>query len=286
MCQVTSALGFCRTATRTGGKESLLSVSINRQQLKRASKSFFRRLGVEVSRYYPRGAERFPPIVDAKFEQLYRRNFQHTMVPWQALFTAYKAARHVARHEVPGAVVECGVWRGGCSVLMAEAMAEESETARDFHLFDTFAGMSEPTEADWNESGGFHAKGEFEKHQRGDRNDWCYGPEGEVRALIAQSRYPSERFHLLKGKVEETLPGQAPDRIALLRLDTDWYESTRHELEQLFPRLSPGGVLLIDDYGAWAGARKAVDEFFDDQRFQILLLPDFTTGALAGVRVA
>jgi O-methyltransferase len=62
--------------------------------------------------------------------------------------------------------------------------------------------------------------------------------------------------------VEDTLPDQAPERIALLRLDTDWYASTKHELEQLYPRLAEGGVLIVDDYGHYEGARRAVDEYF------------------------
>ena len=85
----------------------------------------------------------------------------------------------------------------------------------------------------------------------------------EVAApTCAATGYPAERLHFVEGKVEDTIPEQAPERIALLRLDTDWYESTRHELEHLYPRLSPGGVLIIDDYGHWEGARQAVDEYF------------------------
>ncbi len=82
---------------------------------------------------------------------------------------------------------------------------------------------------------------------------------------MASTGYPEERLHFVKGKVEETIPGDLPGKIALLRLDTDWYESTRHELEHLWPLLVPGGVLIIDDYGHWAGARRAVDEFFADR---------------------
>jgi hypothetical protein len=75
--------------------------------------------------------------------------------------------------------------------------------------------------------------------------------------------YPSNKIHFIKGPVEETIPRQMPSpSIALLRLDTDWYESTKHELIHLFPRLSAGGILIIDDYGHWAGARQAVDEYF------------------------
>jgi hypothetical protein len=85
---------------------------------------------------------------------------------------------------------------------------------------------------------------------------------------------------LIAGKVEETLPEHAPESIALLRLDTDWYESTRHELEHLFPRVVAGGVLLLDDYGHWKGSRKAVDEYFAAQGITMLLNRVDYTGRL------
>jgi O-methyltransferase len=84
----------------------------------------------------------------------------------------------------------------------------------------------------------------------------------EVRSNMASTGIATERVHYVSGPVEETIPRSVPERIALLRLDTDWYESTRHELEHLWDRLEPGGVLIVDDYGHWAGAREAVDEFF------------------------
>jgi O-methyltransferase len=95
--------------------------------------------------------------------------------------------------------------------------------------------------------------------------------EQAVRELVLSTGYPEERLHFVRGAVEETLPRHAPDRLALLRLDTDWYESTRHELENLYPRLSHGGVLLIDDYGHWEGCRRAVDEYFASHAPPVLL---------------
>ena len=88
--------------------------------------------------------------------------------------------------------------------------------------------------------------------------------------------YPVGNIRLLKGKVEDTIPGTMPAKIALLRLDTDWYESTKHELTYLFPLLEKSGVLIIDDYGAWQGARKAVDEYLKDNGTVYLNRIDFT----------
>lgn len=98
---------------------------------------------------------------------------------------------------------------------------------------------------------------------------------------MSLSVYPSEHIHFIKGKAEDTIPRHAPRQIALLRLDTDWYESTKHELEHLFHRLSPGGVIIIDDYGFWKGARKAVNEYFLDNNIAILLTRMDETGRMA-----
>ena len=87
-------------------------------------------------------------------------------------------------------------------------------------------------------------------------------PLHEVKQAMMLTRYPWEKLIFVPGRVEVTLPDQAPEQIALLRLDTDWYESTYHELEHLYPRLADGGILIVDDYGHWQGARQAVDDYF------------------------
>ncbi len=102
-----------------------------------------------------------------------------------------------------------------------------------------------------------------------------------VREAMLSTGYPAERIHLVKGLVEDTIPAQAPEQLAMLRLDTDWYASTKHELEQLYPRLAEGGVLIVDDYGHYEGARKAVDEYFDDTGHRVLLNRIDYTGRIA-----
>jgi O-methyltransferase len=105
-----------------------------------------------------------------------------------------------------------------------------------------------------------------------------------VMEAIESTAYPSEKVHYIKGMVEQTIPEFVPKKIALLRLDTDWYESTKHELEHLFPRLSKGGVLIIDDYGHWQGARKAVEEYLKKNDVKILLNRIDYTGRM-GVKI-
>jgi len=124
--------------------------------------------------------------------------------------------------------------------------------------------MTEPTEHDVRLRDGTEQLTRWQMQQRtdDDGNDWCFAPLPEVKENMARTNYPAELLHYIVGDVAETIPDQAPENLALLRLDTDWYPSTLHELQQLYPRLAAGGVLIIDDYGAYAGSRKATDEYF------------------------
>lgn len=177
------------------------------------------------------------------------------------------AVGYVCAADIPGAFVECGVWRGGSVMAMLLKLLDLGVTDRDVYLYDTFEGMTAPTEADTSMFDGSALESWNQAQGEGKRGwDQLFGAGvytiDTVRALLESTGYPAERLHFVKGPVEQTLPDVAPDRIALLRLDTDWYESTRHELEHLYPRLERGGVLIIDDYGHWEGCRRAVDEYF------------------------
>ena len=144
----------------------------------------------------------------------------------------------------------------------AKTLVDLGAANRELYLFDTFEGMSKPTEVDQDVQG-LRAADEFERTRTGeDSSTWVQVPLDEVRQNVEKTGYDPALVHYVKGKVEDTLPDAAPEKIALLRLDTDWYESTRHELEHLYPRLVPEGVLIVDDYGHWEGARRAVDEHF------------------------
>ncbi|RLS58591.1 MAG: macrocin O-methyltransferase [Planctomycetota bacterium] len=181
------------------------------------------------------------------------------------------AVRYVVRSGIPGTFVECGVWRGGSMMAVARTLVEMGVTDRELYLFDTYTGMTAPGEADVSRSG-VEATSKFAKRATGsDSSDWCLAGLDDVRQNMASTGYPMHRVHLVEGKVEDTLPGQAPPSIAILRLDTDWYASTKHEMEQLYPRLVQDGVLIIDDYGDWLGARKAVDEYLGEHQLPLLL---------------
>jgi hypothetical protein len=172
-------------------------------------------------------------------------------------------------NKVPGDVVECGVWKGG-SMMVCALTILDAQQRRNLWLFDTFEGMSPPTEDDVDLYGR-QAANLLEQDDRETGSVWALGTLDEVKTNIESTGYPKELVRYVKGRVEDTIPGSAPERIALLRLDTDWYESTYHELVNLYSRLSLGGVLIIDDYGHWRGSRKATDQYFAEQGIHPLL---------------
>jgi hypothetical protein len=205
------------------------------------------------------------PDYEPELERTIRRVRRYTMTTPRRIAALCDGVEHAVRTGAPGAVVECGVWKGGSMMAAALTLMRLGATDRDLYLFDTFQGMPPPTEEDvFSAYDGYSPMRHWRRRRReGGANSWHYVPAEEVRAAVLSTGYPEERVHLVEGRVEETLPGAAPEEIAVLRLDTDWYESTKHELVHLYPRLSPGGVLILDDYGHYEGARRAVDEYFE-----------------------
>jgi hypothetical protein len=199
----------------------------------------------------------------------------------ERLYGLIEAVRYVLAANIPGDIVECGVWKGGSIMAAALTLCKAKQTDRELYLFDTFEGMPRPSAADtsiWGEQ----ASDIFEISKTSeDSSTYCRAPMEQVWQAVASTGYPQERIHLIKGRVEETVPGNAPQSIAVLRLDTDWYESTKHELVHLYPRLSSGGVLIVDDYGHWRGCKQAVDEYSNENGNKILLIRIDYTGRLA-----
>jgi O-methyltransferase len=206
----------------------------------------------------PRLTEAAPDFTTAD-RALMARVRPYTMTSLERVTGLSHAVRYLVRARIPGAMAECGVWKGGSVMAVALTLLELGEV-RDLYLFDTFEGMTPPTDRDITYAGVTAA--ELLASPTGRMR--CDAAMDLVRSALASTGYPMDRVHLIQGRVEDTLPGLAPDRLALLRLDTDFYASTAHELEHLYPRVSAGGILVVDDYGAWQGARQAVDEYFHD----------------------
>jgi O-methyltransferase len=195
----------------------------------------------------------------------------YTMTSPERIRALCSAVRYIEQTRIEGAVVECGVWRGGSMMAAARTLIAYGGTARDLYLFDTFEGMTEPGPLDISLKGD-SAETLLKQSSRTEEDMvWCYAPIERVAQSLALTKYSASHIHLVPGPVEQTLTVSDPGQIALLRLDTDWYASTKHELDVLFPKLSPGGVLIIDDYGHWQGARRAVDEYMHEHQIKMPL---------------
>jgi hypothetical protein len=218
----------------------------------------------------PRKRE-LPKHWDPEARQTIRAVKPRTMTAPDKLFALILATRYVVDHRIPGSIVECGVWRGGSMQAVAHTLLARGDTDRDLHLFDTFEGMPPPSEEDRRHDG--RSATELLTTNPKTSSVWAVASLEDVQAGMQETGYPSDRVHFHRGLVEETIPAHAPDEIALLRLDTDWYESTRHELQHLYDRVPSGGVVVFDDYGFWEGARQAVDEFLERTGERLLLVP-------------
>ena len=189
-------------------------------------------------------------------------------------YTTWSAVRYAITNSIPGAFVECGTWRGGHPIIAAHTLLQMGCSDREIVVFDTFVGMPPPAECDVRLEDGHRAQDLLaaEPSLPGVNNIWCNASIEDVADGLLYTGYPRDRVRLVKGLVEDTLEEHAPEQISVLRLDTDWYESTAHEFRVLWPRVASGGVVIIDDYDWWGGCRRATDEYLATLRFQPLLV--------------
>lgn len=212
------------------------------------------------------------------FLRLYEQCAAQSMTSIERMYALYKAVEHIVGSEIEGDFAECGVWRGGSVMMMALAAIKFGDRRRKIWLYDTFSGMTPPEAADRQANTGLEAQSVLRENEKNEDNPfWGVCSRERVESNLRLTGYPMENFKFIVGDVQETLPGKAPAQLSLLRLDTDWYRSTKHELESLYPRLSPAGILIIDDYGYWTGAKKAADEYLTEQdKTPFLQRIDFT----------
>lgn len=193
------------------------------------------------------------------------------MVSTARLAQTAKSVRYAVENNVEGDFVEVGVWRGGNAIL-AKLLLSELGSNKQVHLFDTFSGMTEPQPNDLVQTTGLGAHRKYARLQKETHNEWVYASLDQVRKNFIEAGTNLDGVNFVEGDVIETLEKSfEPERICVLRLDTDFYESTRKEMEILYPRLSDKGVLILDDYGSWTGARQAVDEYFSDHNLKPLM---------------
>jgi hypothetical protein len=200
---------------------------------------------------------------------------QITLATPETIVQLIRTVRYVIDNSIPGDLVECGVFQGGNAVVMIRTLLNAGVTDRTIYLYDTFEGFPMPEEIDY-EYGIGPALDTWRQFKREgdstvDNSDWLRFPIEKVRSRVLGMGYPEEKIIFVKGMVEDTIPNGGPQQIALLRLDTDFYRSTKHELIHLYPKLSRNGVLIIDDYGALHGARVATDEYFKENNIPFYL---------------
>jgi O-methyltransferase len=209
--------------------------------------------GVDITRYDKNE-------LSDRDRQIIKTVSDYTMTSVARVSAVINAVRYIVKYRIPGDIVECGVWRGGSMMAAALTLLAENDRSRHFYLFDTFAGMPPPSDLDRSPTGKLAAQ--VLRETPAQTGAWCYATLEDVQHNMTSTGYPAAQIHYIKGRVEETLPHAGLQNIGLLRLDTDWYESTLCELVHLYPLVSVNGVLLLDDYGYWQGARQAVDEYF------------------------
>jgi O-methyltransferase len=186
------------------------------------------------------------------------------------LWVLYKSIEYIVENKIPGDNAECGVWNGGSMLLAALALIHFGDTSRKIYLYDTFAGMPRPDDIDkrWD---GIPALPTWEGLTSAGKL-WGFGGTVDmVRQVMQSSKYPEDKLLFVEGMVENTIPGQMAAQLSLLRLDTDLYSSTYHELVHLYPTLSAGGILIIDDYGFYQGSRAATDQYISEARLKVFL---------------
>jgi lipopolysaccharide biosynthesis glycosyltransferase len=254
-----------------------------RRRARRAAAPLRRRRATQPAQVTP------PSVVDAlttSERETIDRCRPYSLASDERLAATMDAVEYVVRSGVEGALVECGVWKGGSVLAMILTLQRLGVDDRDVYLFDTFSGMTEPSAHDTSRFDDPAAGTWASARAAGTKAwDWLFRADDfgkeQVERLLRETGYPPSRINFAVGPVEETLPSSAPADVAVLRLDTDWYESTRHELVHLYPRLRAGGVLLIDDYGHWDGARRAVDEYFSASAAPVLFGRTDYTGRMA-----
>lgn len=226
-----------------------------RQATGRAVRAGLGRAGYDLVR---RDADpEWPYDYDDDAKALFQRVRPYTLTSHERILDLRQTVRHLVDAGVPGAFVECGVWKGGSMLAAALTLLDRGAADRDLWLYDTYELMPPPTDRD-RDVWGQQVSDFYEDFLA--NPFYANVPETAVEALLVGAGYPREHLRIVKGMVEDTVPAQAPEQIALLRLDTDFYESTRHELAHLLPRVVVGGVVIVDDYGHFMGSKDATDE--------------------------
>lgn len=194
----------------------------------------------------------------------------YTMTSINCIEHLYDSLENIRINNIPGDFAECGVWKGGNIIGIIEYLNYYSMTDKHVWLYDTFVGMTKPSDIDYTNNSDQMSSSDtlnyWKDNNKNNVNQWCYCSLQEVKNNLSTSKFPVSNIHYIVGDVCKTLQIESnlPKSLCLLRLDTDWYDSTKIELEKLYPRLEKNGTLIIDDYHYWHGSKKETDEFFNN----------------------
>jgi O-methyltransferase len=186
-----------------------------------------------------------------------------------------EAIIYCEEHNINGSFVECGVASGLQEVIICDTIIKSNYKLRHIFMFDTFSGNTMPGEKDYtiyNNRSNVHYTNtqiiDICTNHRNNHNgkNLCEESLYTVKNNIKTTNYPEEYLHFIEGDIMETLnnPINIPSEIAILRLDTDWYDSSKFELQKLFKNVVDGGVIILDDYYLWNGQKEATDEFLKE----------------------
>ena len=253
----------------TGWKQLPTTLAILRTNIARESSKAYRKLMA------PAGmrelAPKYPQDFSAFTRGLWDQVSPYTMTTQERVVNLEYAVRYIVAAPIAGDIVETGVGAGGSMMAAALTLQSLGVTDRRMWLYDTFSGMPEPADADISVLGK-PAKRKYERKIKDGRCTWHNFPRADVERNLARTGYPSAQLRFVEGLVQDTLHANDSESIALLRLDTNLYESTCAELEHLYPKLTVGGVLVVDDYYRWLGQRKAVDEYLRAAQQPVFLM--------------
>jgi O-methyltransferase len=201
------------------------------------------------------------------------------------------AVNYILQNNIEGCIIECGVESGNFEHIWINELMKNN-SVRDIYLFDTFGGLVEPTEYDYTckdaklyQMNKDEVYSTWKNHVINEKvNMWCYTPLGKVKQRLNSTGYPENNLHYVVGDVMETLKDKTtiPEKIAILRLDTDWYESSKYELEQMYDNVVRGGIIIFDDYYHWDGQRRATDDFFKSRNinYNFVNIGNYKTAAI------
>ena len=237
-------------------------------------KSFIKQLchkfGYDIVKYNPPNTvTMYPPDLSEDEIDIINRVRPFTMTRIERIVALIRAIKYLLKANIPGDIAECGVWRGGSMMAVALTLLQAGENSRQLFLYDTFKGMPAPLPEDKYYDG--RSASAMLASIPKDTGIWCYAGIDEVKKNLLSTGYPENNLHFFMGRIEDTIPNRETTSLSLLRIDTDWYESTKHGLYHLYPILNHKGILILDDYGCWQGAKLATDEYFKSQGISVFL---------------